>query len=148
MGDSQAILARATELLGAKIQHVERAPLYRSKAFGYTDQPDFINTVVRGETSLDVHKLLSFVKQIEQELGRVERFRWGPREIDIDIIFYGHEQIESADITVPHPGLRERSFVLQPLCDLAPEWVDPASGQTVEQLLAALPPHDLQKLSA
>src|ERR1019366_6456645 len=89
VGDSAANIAEAIKLLGNSIESIKQAPLYASKAAGYTDQPDFVNTAVSGETSLNPEQLLSFVKDIEQQIGLINRFRWGPREIDIDIIFYG-----------------------------------------------------------
>jgi 2-amino-4-hydroxy-6-hydroxymethyldihydropteridine diphosphokinase len=126
-------------LLGEKVHFLVRASLYQSRAVGYTDQPDFLNTVVKGETQLTPEELLIFVKQIEQQLGRVERFRWGPREIDVDIIFYGDKLINQPDLTIPHPRFRNRDFVLQPLCELGAAIVDPATGLTCRQLLERLP---------
>lgn len=140
VGDSEAFIAKAVELLGAKLSDIELAPLYRSKAVGYTDQPDFVNTALSGKTDLEPEALLAFVKNIEKQIGRVERFRWGPREIDIDIIFYGNQVIDASALTIPHPRFRERDFVLKPLCDLDPAATDPASGQTMAELLALLGP--------
>lgn len=138
VGDARAEIAQAIELLSAELQSVQCAPLYTSRAVGYTDQDDFINTALSAETSLSPLDLLHFIKQIEQQVGRVERFRWGPREIDIDIIFFGSQRFETPELTIPHPRFSERDFVLQPLADLAPELVDPVSGQTVTELLEQL----------
>lgn len=139
VGDSQQTIEKAVGLLGDSVRDIIRAPLYTSKAFGVTDQPDFFNTALCGKTDLAPIELLAFVKNIESNVGRVERFRWGPREIDIDIIFYDDIVLTDPDLTIPHAGLRERDFVLRPLCDIAPDYIDPLSKHTIQQLLNALP---------
>jgi len=138
VGDAAGNIAKAISLLAACLQEVKQAPLYRSKPAGYAGQPDFVNSVIRGQTGLSPEELFSFVKQVEQQVGRVERFRWGPREIDIDIIFYGDQIIKSSKLTIPHPRFAERDFVLKPLADLDPNLKDPLSGKTIGQLLAAV----------
>ena len=143
VGDSRQYLAKAVELLGRQVHGIVQAPLYASKAVGYTDQPDFLNSALRGETDLAPEALLDFVKGVEQEIGRIFRFRWGPREIDIDIILYDDLQLTAPKLTVPHPRFRERDFVLRPICDIDPDAQDPASGKSVRELLAALPPDQL-----
>jgi 2-amino-4-hydroxy-6-hydroxymethyldihydropteridine diphosphokinase len=153
VGDSRANIARAIMLLagspakepdgdrsGTTLQDIKQAPVYTSKAVGYTEQADFLNTAIRGQTELSPQELLARIEMIEQELGRLERFRWGPREIDIDIILYGDRVLESEQLTLPHPHFRERDFVLRPLADLDPRLVDPVTGKTVEQLLIAIDP--------
>jgi len=140
VGDSAGNIHQAIELLSADISDIRKAPIYTSKAVGYTDQPDFLNTAVRGITSLSPQELLIFVKHIEQEIGRIHRFRWGPREIDIDIIFYGDKILDTPGLTIPHPRFAERDFVLRPICDIDPNFVDPRSGTSVQGLLAPLPP--------
>ncbi len=138
VGDSKAYIEKAVELLGASVPDIVRAPLYTSKAVGYTDQPDFINTAIRGETALTPQELLRFVKGIEQEIGRIYRFRWGPREIDIDIIYYGDTVSDEPGLTIPHPRCRERDFVLRPICDIDPAYIDPVAQQSVRALLQSL----------
>src|SRR5207253_47825 len=91
VGDSQAYITKAVKLLGSDIKNIRQAPIYRSKAVGYTDQPDFLNTAIQGRTALSPQELFKFIKEIEQRIGRIERFRWGPREIDIDIILYDNQ---------------------------------------------------------
>lgn len=135
VGEPAAHIEQAIGLLGAVLNNIRRAPVYRSKAAGHTDQPDFLNTAVSGETSLSPEELLASIKRAEQEIGRVERFRWGPREIDIDIIFYDDLVQETVALTLPHPEFRGRDFVLRPLCDLNPDLKDPVSKRTVSQLL-------------
>lgn len=143
VGDSRQYLAKAIELLSAQLRDVKAAPIYTSKAVGYTDQPDFLNTAVRAETELSPAELFRFVKDVEQQVGRIFRFRWGPREIDIDIIFYDDLQLDSPELTIPHPRFTERDFVLRPLCDIEPEKIDPVSGLTVTALLERMPPSKL-----
>ncbi|HSW37330.1 MAG TPA: 2-amino-4-hydroxy-6-hydroxymethyldihydropteridine diphosphokinase [Candidatus Saccharimonadales bacterium] len=138
VGNPKANIEQAIELLQSSVDKIQCAPLYASKAVGYTDQPDFINTAVSGETVLDPAELLKFVKEVEEQVGRVERFRWGPREIDIDIIFYNDSVVQQDNLVIPHPRFAERDFVLQPICDLDPTFIDPLSKRSVKQLLEAL----------
>jgi 2-amino-4-hydroxy-6-hydroxymethyldihydropteridine diphosphokinase len=142
VGDSKDYIGKAIELLGASVRGIKRAPIYSSKAVGYTDQADFLNTAVQGRTNLSSEDLLKFIKNVEEKIGRVERFRFGPREIDIDIIFYDDLVLETEELVIPHPAFRGRDFVLQPLNDLNPELSDPVSSQTVAGLLAAIPPEN------
>jgi 2-amino-4-hydroxy-6-hydroxymethyldihydropteridine diphosphokinase len=146
IGDSAEHIARAITLLEASITDLTRAPLYTSKAVGYTEQPDFLNTVVRGQTALSPEQLLAFAKGVEQQVGRIARFRWGPREIDIDIIFYDDLVLESDALIIPHPRFAERDFVLRPLCDLDPQLIDPVSNVSVEELVRRLPKGQLSIL--
>ncbi len=140
VGDSRGYIEQAIELLSDKVQGIQTAPIYKSKAIGHTGQPNFLNTAIRGQTNLIPGDLLEFVNEVEQKVGRVERFRWGPREIDIDIILYGDFRQETKKLTLPHPHFRERDFVLKPLRDLDGNLIDPISGQTVLQLLDKLDP--------
>src|ERR1700722_791378 len=110
VGDSQANLAQAIRLLGMSVSDIKQAPVYLSKAVGYTDQPDFLNTVISGQTDLSAEALLDFVKSVEQQVGRTASFHWGPREIDIDIILCGDLTQQSDKLTIPHPYFRERDF--------------------------------------
>ena len=139
VGDKLANLEQAVKILQAKVADIIQAPIYATRPVGYTKQDDFLNTAVMGETELSPHELLKFIKQVEVKTGRVERFRWGPREIDIDIIFYGDKVLSGENLTIPHPRFTERDFVLAPLSDLEPDFVDPKSGQTIQQLLDKIP---------
>jgi len=140
VGDPASHIEQTVELLSPLLGNLKRAPLYLSKAVGYTDQPDFVNTAISGTTDLAPETLLGRLKNIEQQIGRTPTFQNGPREIDIDIILYGDLDLRTADLTTPHPAFRQRDFVLQPLVDMDPDLVDPVSGQTVTNLLAKLPP--------
>lgn len=143
VGKSREYIDKAVELLGRSVDSINLAPLYISKAVGYTDQPDFLNTALCGETALSPQELLTFVKDAEKQVGRIYRFRWGPREIDIDIIFYDDTVLDTVELTIPHPRFAERDFVLQPLADIVPDLRDPRSGQPISALLAALPQDSL-----
>jgi 2-amino-4-hydroxy-6-hydroxymethyldihydropteridine diphosphokinase len=138
VGDSAGHIKRAVELLRPVLGGLQQAPLYRSRAVGYTDQPDFLNTALSGTTDLEPLELLQCLKQIERQVGRTPTFRHGPREIDIDIIFYDDLELQTPELTLPHPEFTARDFVLQPLVDLNPFLINPANGQTVQALLAQL----------
>jgi 2-amino-4-hydroxy-6-hydroxymethyldihydropteridine diphosphokinase len=135
VGDSGDYIRQAIEQLGTSLHDIQKAPIYRSKAVGYTEQPNFLNTAISGQTDLTPEELLASVKTAEQKLGRMQRFRQGPREIDIDIIFYDTLVLETKELTIPHSAFRSRDFVLRPLGDLNPQMTDPVSGQTVTELL-------------
>ncbi|SFE72945.1 2-amino-4-hydroxy-6-hydroxymethyldihydropteridine diphosphokinase [Trichococcus pasteurii] len=120
--------------------------IYESKPVGYLDQPDFLNLVFEADTDLLPMDLLDSCQNIEQELGRVRTIRFGPRTLDVDIVLYGVESIEEERLTVPHPRMQERSFVLLPLQELNPEFVVPGWNKTVNELVAELPPEDLEEI--
>ena len=139
VGNGNRAFDKAISLLTSGLSNIKQAPRYSSKAVGFVDQPDFLNTVVSGDTDLEPKDLLSLTQYVEQQIGRIKRFRWGPREIDIDIIFYDTLMIDEPDLTIPHPRFPERDFVLKPLCDLDPEFIDPVSKLTVHELYEKLP---------
>ena len=124
LGEREAYLARALELLSASegIRLGGASRVYASKAWGVTDQPDFLNVCVKIETDLAPHALLAVCKGIEESLGRQARRRWGPREIDIDILLMAGVDMETDDLTIPHARLPLRRFALEPLSELAPDW--------------------------
>lgn len=101
---------------------------------GPDDQGPYLNAVVRLETGLSAHDLLGVLVKIERRRGRERRERWGPRTLDLDVLLYGLEVIETDELTVPHPRLQDRAFVLEPLGDLAPELVIPGLGRSVDEL--------------
>jgi 2-amino-4-hydroxy-6-hydroxymethyldihydropteridine diphosphokinase len=139
LGESKQHIEKAIELMQESVYDIKQAPMYISKAVGYTKQPDFYNTAISGSTNLSPLELLGFVKSIEKEVGRIKRFRWGPREIDIDIIFYDHIILQSETLNIPHPSFIERDFVLQPLNDLCPQLIDPKSKKPIKSILKQLP---------
>jgi 2-amino-4-hydroxy-6-hydroxymethyldihydropteridine diphosphokinase len=117
---------------------VDISGFYETEPLYYLSQADFLNCVVAIETALEPFALLRECWRIEKELGRVRTCRYGPREIDLDIIAYGRRMIRSPELTIPHPGLAGRRFVLLPLREIAPYWQHPALNRGVGELLAAL----------
>ncbi|MCK8516109.1 2-amino-4-hydroxy-6-hydroxymethyldihydropteridine diphosphokinase [Methylonatrum kenyense] len=122
---SRARLSLAS-LPGSRLR--DSSPIYRSAPMGPRDQPDYLNAVVVLETVLGPHELLRELQSIEQQHGRVRRRHWGERTLDLDILLYGSEQIGDPVLTVPHPGIGQREFVLYPLADLAPDLDIPGLG--------------------
>jgi len=138
LGDRAANLEAAIAALAPDVEVLERSPVYESDPKYVTDQPPFLNMALRGRTGLDAAALLRRLKDIEAALGRTPTVRYGPRLIDLDIVFYGDEIVETPDLVVPHPAMSERAFVLRPLADLAPDKRHPATGRTVRDMLDAL----------
>ncbi len=110
-----------------------RSPWYSNPPMG-PPQPDFLNGCALLNTTLSPDALLTTLLETETAMGRVRQVHWGPRTLDLDLLLYGDRIVELDHLTVPHPGLGDRAFVLQPLADIAPDWVDPRSGLTIQQL--------------
>lgn len=121
----------------------QRSPWYTTPPMG-PPQPDYLNGCALLETSLAPEDLLKVLLETETALGRVREVHWGPRTLDLDLLLYGDRIIELPHLTVPHPGLSDRAFVLQPLADIVPDWVDPRSGLTIEQLRQRVDCSDIQ----
>lgn len=136
LGDRAANLQAAIEALEPEVHTLKCSPVYETPPWGYSDQPQFLNQVVEAETDLSPVALLECMKKIEVQLGRQETFRFGPRLIDLDIIFYDREVIDYPPLIIPHPRLAERGFVLMPLADLAPDFRHPILGDSVSDLLS------------
>ena len=121
---------------GRKRRHARRlSPLHDTEPWGVVDQPRFVNAVAELESELEPRALLEELLWVERELGRVrDGTRWGPRTIDIDLLVYGDAAIDEPGLTVPHPRLAERLFVLEPLSELAPALVVPGMGVVIELL--------------
>ncbi|MGQ9824934.1 MAG: 2-amino-4-hydroxy-6-hydroxymethyldihydropteridine diphosphokinase [Desulfotomaculales bacterium] len=108
------------------------APEYLTAPVGFADQDWFLNTVAEVETFLSPRRLLAVLSGIEEKMGRVREFRWGPRVIDIDILLYGDAVVNEPDLVIPHPEMKKRAFVLVPLADLVPELELPGGGKVAE----------------
>ncbi|OGK17854.1 2-amino-4-hydroxy-6-hydroxymethyldihydropteridine diphosphokinase [Candidatus Roizmanbacteria bacterium RIFCSPLOWO2_12_FULL_40_12] len=138
VGNSKQNIEDAISLLKEKVRKVQVAKFYTTKAVGYTKQDNFVNTALKGETSLEPIELFHFVKEIEKKMGRVKRFRWGPREIDIDIIFYKELIYRSKKLEIPHPRMHERDFVLKPFLDIEKDFVHPVLKKKLKDLYLQL----------
>jgi 2-amino-4-hydroxy-6-hydroxymethyldihydropteridine diphosphokinase len=125
--------------LREKVHNITVAPLYETKPHYFEAQQNFFNTVLSGYTDLKPWELLQFTKTVQQEVGRVERFRNGPREIDIDILFYDNVMYKDKELEIPHPLLQERDFVLQPFSVINPNFSHPVLKKTIRELLDTLP---------
>jgi len=124
---------------------VARSSIYRSDPVGPQDQPDFINAVAALDTTLEAHALLDELQRLEQQHRRVRERHWGPRTLDLDLLLYGDQTINTERLTVPHAFMCERTFVLWPLAEIAPELELP-HGQSLSQLLVAYPMGSLERL--
>ncbi|ACN99500.1 2-amino-4-hydroxy-6-hydroxymethyldihydropteridine pyrophosphokinase [Sulfurihydrogenibium azorense Az-Fu1] len=138
VGDRLTNLNRAIKILSDKIQILKVSKIYETKPIGVENQPDFLNMAVMGQTELDHLSLFEFVKNVEKQVGRVYRYRWGPREIDIDILFYNDLIYKSKALEIPHPRLHERDFVLKPLMDLDPDFIHPVFKKSIRELYEEL----------
>ncbi len=149
LGDLEGQLDSATVAIASlpETELLNCAPRYRSPAIGPGPQPDYLNTVLVIATSLGPVDLLDKLQQIEQRHQRVAAVRWGPRTLDLDILLYGQDCIQLPRLTVPHPRLKDRSFVVYPLHDIAPNLVLP-DGTQVAHLLAKSSPQGIVRLSA
>jgi 2-amino-4-hydroxy-6-hydroxymethyldihydropteridine diphosphokinase len=134
LGDRRNNLEKALELLSQRLKITAKSSVYDTEPWGVTWQPRFLNMVCQALTTLSPQALLSLAKGIESRMGR-KGGNGQPRSIDIDILLYGDEVVESSDLTVPHPAMTNRAFVLIPLNELAPDLVHPVTGKTVSRIL-------------
>jgi 2-amino-4-hydroxy-6-hydroxymethyldihydropteridine diphosphokinase len=137
IGDRHANLEKALNLLGKRLEIVKASSVYETEPVGYKDQPKFLNAVCLAQTSLGPLQLLSLVKGIEASMGREAGFRNGPRSIDIDIILYSDMSMIDSELTIPHPRMNERAFVLIPLMEIAPaDLIHPFTKERLAELAA------------
>ena len=135
LGDRKASLNAAIERMRPAIAVLDRSHIYETPPMYYGDQPAFLNMAIRGETSLTAYALLDRLKALESELGRVPSVPNGPRAIDLDIVFFGRTVMQSSKLTLPHPRVHERAFVLVPLADIAADFVCPERKVTIREML-------------
>ena len=146
-GNRAEYLRMAAQLLAPAVKILRTSELYLTEPWGYKPQPSFYNLVWEAETDLDPDSLLKHFKEIEKRIGRVKTLRYGPRVIDLDILLYDDKVYQSQNLTIPHAMMRERRFVLQPLCDLIPMEQDPVTKKTWFELLQACPEGGFEKLN-
>lgn len=139
LGNREAHVAFARSRLSAILGKTQHSSLHETAAVGTPDaQPHFLNAAVTGETLLKPRELVEILLSIEHARGRERPFPCAARTLDLDLILFGTETVAEATLTVPHPRFRERGFVLGPLAEIAPDWLDPVTGLTVAQLLSRL----------
>jgi 2-amino-4-hydroxy-6-hydroxymethyldihydropteridine diphosphokinase len=138
LGDREQNLRKAAERLGAAVSDLQLSSIYETEPEGVGAQPKFLNAAAVGNTHLAPDVLLAELLAIERALGRERPYSGAPRTVDLDLILYDGAVIEGPSLTLPHPRFRDRRFVLAPLAEIAPEWVDPVSGRTIRGLLEAL----------
>lgn len=134
-GESIHILETANTLIEKQIGSIYRASImYKTEAWGKTNQPDFVNQALWVQTIFSPLLVLKKLNDIEKNLGRVRFERWGPRRIDIDILYFNNQQINHEKLQVPHPEIAQRNFVLAPMMDIAPKFKDPLLKLSIEEL--------------
>ncbi|PCI95034.1 MAG: 2-amino-4-hydroxy-6-hydroxymethyldihydropteridine diphosphokinase [Flavobacteriales bacterium] len=135
MGDVKSIFIKSIKLLTNSLGKLDVvSPIYKTKAWGVENQADFLNQVVLFSTNLNPQEVLQICLDVESELGRVRKEKWEERVIDIDILFYEDEIIDDSNLTIPHPYVHKRNFVLFPLADIIPSFRHPLLDKTIEEL--------------
>ena len=138
LGNRLTALDTAAKLLAPDIRVLKASKVYETPPWGYEDQPAFLNQVLQVETELDPPALLMFLKRIELKMGRKATFRYGPRTIDLDILFYDGLIYSTDSLQIPHSLASERAFVLVPMREIAPEFIHPVLGKTMTELARAV----------
>lgn len=140
-GDRLAMLRRAVQRVAAApgIQVVRSSAVYETAPWGYLDQPPFLNAVIELTTTLGPLQLIIALQATERNLGRTTTWRWGPRQIDLDLLLYGDQCLTRRGLQVPHAAMHQRAFVLAPLRDLRPDYLGP-NGAAIDNLLDRLEP--------
>ena len=142
LGEREFLIRKAVEGLRElpRTSVIQVSSLYDTDPVGDIEQPAFLNAVVRLETELEARELLWHLLLIEKRMGRIRTQRWGPRSIDLDLLFHGDEVIEESDLRVPHPEAHNRAFVLLPLQELEPDFTHPETGETIRKMIRGLDP--------
>jgi 2-amino-4-hydroxy-6-hydroxymethyldihydropteridine diphosphokinase len=134
LGDRLAELKKAVKQLSPEVRVLKSSKVYETPPWGFEIQPAFLNQVLKTETDLDPFELLNYLKSIEEKMGRKATFRYGPRSIDLDILFYDRLIISSEALQIPHPMIAERAFVLVPMSEIAPDFIHPMLGKSISEL--------------
>jgi 2-amino-4-hydroxy-6-hydroxymethyldihydropteridine diphosphokinase len=140
LGDRERYLREAVDELRSFISDLTSSTFYDTAPIGVGDQPRFLNAAAIGATTLSARALLEKLLSIEAQFGRTRPHPGAARTLDLDLILYGDQIIEERDLTVPHPRFRERRFVVEPLAEIAPDWIDPVTKRTVDDLMRGLLP--------
>ena len=140
-------LGDSLNYLESSLQELDKSPYievvlcskwYKTKAVGGPPQPDYLNGCAILKVNLSPKELLHKLQAVEEQFGRVRDIHWGPRTLDLDLLLYGDVIVDCPDLQIPHPRMKERYFVLLPLNEIAPEWIEPLSGKTIRELLGYL----------
>ncbi|MBL3656394.1 2-amino-4-hydroxy-6-hydroxymethyldihydropteridine diphosphokinase [Fulvivirga sp. 2943] len=136
LGDKKNMLDQARNLISHEIGTIiNSSALYETAAWGKENQPSFYNQVLKVQSELSAESILGKIQKIESDLGRVRLEKWGSRVIDIDILYYHQEVIENENLIIPHPGIPERKFTLEPLTEIAPDYIHPILKASNQELL-------------
>ncbi len=138
LGERERHLEKGTRLLARAVEVTRVSSMYVTEPLGYLQQPPFLNLACEAKTGLTPKELLAIATEVEREVGRKPTFRYGPRVLDIDILLYGDRVVSSPELTIPHPRMAERAFVLVPLAEIAPGQVHPVLLRTVAELLESV----------
>lgn len=138
LGNRDEFFDRALAFLRAHLTDMRVSPRYDTDPVGIVEQPRFLNAVATGKTALSPLATLRFLVEVERQLGRIRTVRWGPRTIDLDLLMYDDLRMETTELTLPHPRMAERPFVMVPLADLAPDLVLPGFGKSASQIASTL----------
>lgn len=145
LADVRTTLHAALEPLGGVGQVVRKSSLYRTAPWGKLEQPDFLNAALELRTALEPEEVLGALLEIERLFGRERGERWGPRTLDLDLLSYGGQVLETQELTLPHARMLERAFVLVPLLEIAPHWNHPATGESAKDALEKLDSSGIEK---
>lgn len=149
LGDSRAILEAAISILAAipGISLLARSNWYQTQAVGGPPQPDYINGCALVQVTFSPQVLLETLLAIEAQKGRIRTERWGARSLDLDLLLYDRLILDTPTLTIPHPRMRERAFVLVPLAEIALDWIDPVTGKAIAELVKAVDCSEVKKIS-
>ncbi len=117
-----------------KCHVIDKSYVYETKAFGNIEQDNFLNAVISIDTEYPIKELFYNLKKTENRIGRTKSFKWGPREIDLDLLFYNEQIYSDSELIVPHPGMTERDFVIVPMCDIAPDFMHPVIKKIISEI--------------
>lgn len=136
LGNTQEIFERTYPMIENKVGPIlQKSSLYQTAAWGLTNQADFLNQVILLESSLTPHEILAEIQTIEKALGRERLVTWGPRTLDLDILFFAQEVIQESDLQVPHPHIQNRKFILIPLHEIAADLIHPILKKSIRELV-------------